>query len=230
LQDYALAAFYAHLRSVPDTAEKEIPVLMERGRPIRENLLVMAEALVAFKIFNGDLVASIREGQGNIDTAKDLVALATLFNANWDKVENKVPFGLELVRDAANIGANLLHAIGVKEVGEVRNDTSYDWPSLRARSFRLLMNAYEEARRATAFLRWHHGDAHAFAPSLHVFSRKQTLPRKGDEQEQPQGALLGNQAGLLQGQSTQTYSSQGQSNTGQPAAEPGMPGSSPFES
>lgn len=216
LQDYAMAAFYAHVRTLPGSTEKEVLQLLERGKPIRENLLKVAEAFVGFGIFDATLVQSIRAGQGNLDTAKDLVALATLFNANWEKVQGKVPFDLTMVEEAGSVGANLLHAIGITEIGDVRNDKTHDWLSLRARAFRLLVNEYEEIRRAVAFLRWHHGDAIAFTPSLHsgikkTLSGKATSGTQSLEQELPSAEepTLANSAEDV---------------------PPGMPGGSPFES
>jgi hypothetical protein len=214
LQDLALAAIYAHVRSTETISDKEVPGLIERASPIRENLLYTAQALVGFKVFAAEPVAAIREGKGNLDTAKDLVALATLFNANWDLVASKVPFERTVLEEAAQLGAQLLHAIGAREVGEVRKDPSFDWLDLRARAFRLLVNNYEELRRAAVFVRWHEGDGAAFAPSLHS-----TKPRRrrrvteevvaGDEEE----SALGSESRVA------------------PSAniDPGMPGASPFQ-
>lgn len=216
LQDYAMAAFYAHIRSVPDASDNEVTQLLERGKPVREQLLSIAEGLVAFGLFDATLVASIRGGQGHLDTAKDLVALAALFNANWEQVENKVPFEHSLVDEARHVGAHLLHAIGVTGVGAVRNDKSYDWLSLRARAFRLLVNQYDEIRRAVTFLRWHHGDAQAFAPALHVSARKVSSSQKSSANGASKDELPSSEEPKL-ANSTRDV-------------PPGMPGENPFMS
>lgn len=168
LPDYALGALYAHLQSMAVLSDNELASLIERAKPLRENLLLVAEGLVGFGIFPGSTVAAVREGMGHVDTAKDLIALAALFNSNWSHVQGKVPFERELVNDAAVLGPRLLRAVGLREVGEVRKDPSLDWKALRERTFRLLVNAYDEVRRATVYVRWHHDDANAFAPSLHA--------------------------------------------------------------
>jgi hypothetical protein len=226
LQDYAMAAFYAHLRALPSGTDKEVLELLERGKPIREQLLVIAEGLVSFKLFDAALVASIRDGQGNLDTAKDLAALAALFSANWDRVANKVPFGIELVEEAGKLGANLLHAIGITDVGEVRKDTSFDWLSLRARAFRLLVTQYDEVRRAVTFIRWHHGDANAFAPSLHVGARKRRRQSSEDDESVVDGPATDDTT--LPGSDAPSLAANAETKAGGGVAA-GMPGASPFE-
>ncbi len=211
LEDYAMASFFAQLQLMPDGTTDDVARLLVEGRPVRENLLKVAEALASFGIFAEKTVARIREGQGNLDTAKDLVALGALFNRNWELVQNKVPFELDLVERAATIGPQLLRAIGAKKVGEVRKDPSYDWKSLERRAFRLLVNAYEELRRATSYVRWYDDDAKDFTPSLHARTskRNQDGTRDSNEHEPPTNDL--NELGAQQ-----------------PEAEAGLPGASPF--
>jgi hypothetical protein len=212
LNDYALAAFYAHLESAPDSSQSELAALLERARPLRENLLKVAEALAGFGLFSPVAVSAIREGSGHLDTAKDLAQLGALFDSNWERVASKVPFERALVDEASKLGTVLLRAIGAKEVGDVRKDPSYDWSSLRARAFRLMVNAYEDLRRATAYVRWHHGDALAYTPSLHT--RPASRRRDRGEAEPVEAEPLVSEQVALGGNA--------------PAAEAGLPGASPF--
>jgi hypothetical protein len=212
LHDYALAAFFAHLESAPDVNQKELGPLLEQARPMRENLLKVAEGLAGYGLLSATAVNAIREGSGTLDTAKDLAQLGALFSSNWDRVASKVPFERAQVDEASRLGTTLLRAIGSKEVGEVRKDPSQDWPLLRARAFRLLVNAYEELRRATLYVRWYQGDAVAYTPSLHA---RQAPRRKegGDVELVPAEPLLSANEALA---------------TADPAATPGLPGTSPF--
>lgn len=220
LHDYALAAFFAHLESVPDANQSELARLLERAKPLRENLLKVADALAGFGLLAESAVSAIREGSGHLDTAKDLALLGALFGSNWERLESKVPFERGLVDEASRLGTLLLRTIGAKEVGEVRKDPSYDWASLRARAFRLLVNAYEELRRATSYVRWHHGDALAYAPSLHA--RPASRRRGGGTAE------LGGAAEPL---AVEPLASEGVELGGNsPAAEVGFPGNNPFTS
>lgn len=214
LQDHAMAALYAHIRATPAVSEKEAQTMLERGKPIREQLLAVAEGLTTFGLLDSALVQSLRQGQGNLDTAKDLIALGALFNANWDSVSAKVPFGADLVREASALGANLVQALGKTEIGDVRSNATFDWLSLRARAFRVLVEEYDELSRAVAFIRWHHGDARAFVPSLHSTGRRNS----GGKATQPEPSEPN-----LDGSESPTLAS------GADDVPPGMPGGSPFE-
>lgn len=214
LEDYALASFFSQLQASAEVSQKELMALLERARPVRENLLKVAEALVGFDIFPEKAVSSIREGAGHLDLAKDLVALSTLFTSNWSLVENNVPFGPELVEEASSIGPQLLRAVGSKEVGEVRKDPSFDWPALRDRAFRLLVNCYEDLRRATAYVRWFEGDAKDFTPTLHSRAMPRRKSNKTDADELPEAEQPESEQVLL--------------GANVPQAEPGMPGANPF--
>lgn len=183
LQDYVLAAVYADLRAQQVTEDKLAPPLLERGKPMREKLLVVAEALVQFGIFDPVLLSHIRRGQGHLDIAEDLVALAAHFNANWEIIENKVPFGHGFLLEAAELGANLVRALGVDRTGNVKKAEEIDWSSIRARAFRLLTREYDELRAAVGYLRWKQGDSIAFAPALHVGARKGKRVGKGEQSE-----------------------------------------------
>lgn len=114
--------------------------------------------------------------------------------------------------EASRLGTTLLRAIGAKEVGEVRKDQSQDWSLLRARAFRLLVNAYEELRRATLYVRWYQGDAAAYTPSLHS---RQAARRKdtGEVEMVPAEPLVSENEALV--------------NAG-PASAAGLPGANPF--
>ncbi len=220
LRDRALAAFFAHLRALPEAQDSEVVLLLERARPLRENLLRVAESLAGFGLLPESSVASIRAGHGNIDTAQDLTLLAALFEANWERVGSKVPFGAELVEQAAQLGPELLQAVGTREVGEVRKDPSFDWPALRARAFRLLVEAYEELRRATNYVRWSQGDARVYAPSLHTRFASRGSRRPNDDTPADDASELASEQSELGGSIT----------PGDPAAPggTGLPGDSPL--
>jgi hypothetical protein len=171
LPTYALAAWYAHLISLPaadngDRARK----LMEEAVPLRESLLVAAEALAHRGLLDPGRVADIRAGQGNIDRASDLVGLADLFLQAWPQIAQKTAVDRAEVERAAALGPELLAALGSRGLAE-KQRSSPETRDLRARAFTLLLNAYEECARAVTYLRWHEDDAEAFAPTLRPRSR-----------------------------------------------------------
>ena len=58
LHDYALAAFFARLESVPDANQSELARLLERAKPLRENLLRVADGLAGFGPARGEPLVS----------------------------------------------------------------------------------------------------------------------------------------------------------------------------
>jgi hypothetical protein len=166
LERYALAVWYAHLLAQPDTtADERVRELVAEAAPLRENLLGDAEALARRRLLDAGTVAEIRAGQGLVDTANDLVALAALFDANWDDVEDKTAATEAEVTRAAELGPLLLRAVALREHGPVPPPA--DAASARARAFTLFVRAYDECRRAVSYVRWHDGDEDDFAPSLY---------------------------------------------------------------
>jgi hypothetical protein len=167
LEDYALAAVFAQLQSSPAGDTEPAQLLLERARPLRANLLNAARLLASFGGFPENALSAIVAGRGHLDTANDLALLGSLFESNWEHIRNKVPFDRALVEEASRLAAELLRALGARRVGEPRDGSAQDWLALRARAFRLLVTAYDELTRAATYLRWHEGDAKAFAPPLH---------------------------------------------------------------
>lgn len=132
---------------------------------MRETLLLSAELLARKGLLPAAQVQAIRAGQGAADTAADLIALVSLFTGAWDRVATKVPVEPEELTRATALAAELLTVTGDREVpGPARGEGALED---RARAFTLLVRAYDECRRAVAFIRWHAGDAEAIAPSLY---------------------------------------------------------------
>ncbi|WP_437631636.1 hypothetical protein [Sorangium sp. So ce854] len=166
LETYALAAWYAHLLSLSSgDVESAVKPLLAEAAPLRENLLGDAEALARRGLLDAATVADIRAGQGHIDMANDLVALSALFSASWPDIAGKTAATEEEVKRAGEIGPQLLAALGVREHGKGPGPT--EAADKRARAFALLVRAYDQIRRAVAFLRWDEGDADEIAPSLY---------------------------------------------------------------
>ncbi|WP_438042468.1 hypothetical protein [Sorangium sp. So ce128] len=166
LETYALAAWYAHLLWLSsEGAENALKPLLEEAVPLRENLLSDAEALARRGLLDAETVAEIRAGQGHIDTANDLVALSALFSGSWPEIAGKTAATEKEVSRAGEIGPQLLAGLGVREHGKGPGPT--EAADKRARAFALLVHAYDQTRRAIAYLRWDEGDADTIAPSLY---------------------------------------------------------------
>lgn len=174
LHTYALAAWYAHLLTLGSTPENAKKPLVEEATSLRENLLVAAEALAHRKLLDPKHVAQIRSGKGHVDMAGDLVALATLFTSDWDAIEGKTAVTWDEVERAAQLGPELMVALGA---GVQAPDRSAAFlADQRRRAFTLLVRAYDDCRRAVTYLRWSEGDANEIAPSLFAKRTKKTKP------------------------------------------------------
>lgn len=166
LGTYALAAWYAHLLCLPETAQDEVAALLEEAKPLREDVLQSAELLARKGHLDTQAVKGIRAGQGNIDTASDLVALAALFTAAWSRIEHKTTVAWPDVEKAAQLGPRILVALGARDLPSSVKPRTAPPPPIAARAFTLFTRAYDQCRRAVTCLRWNHGDADDIAPSL----------------------------------------------------------------
>jgi hypothetical protein len=184
LGTYALAAWYAHLLALPATLASQLAALLDEAKPLREAMLLSAELLAHMGYFDKNAVKAIRAGQGNLDTANDLVALAALFTSGWLQVENKSPIQWEQVEQAAQLGPRILVALGVRDQPGVKAPDPADPGERRARAYTLFVRAYHQCRRAVTYLRWDEGDADEIAPSL--FANRG--PRKVAEEAGEPGA------------------------------------------
>ncbi|KYG03047.1 hypothetical protein BE21_53640, partial [Sorangium cellulosum] len=192
LETYALAAWYAHLLWLSSgDAESAVKPLLAEAAPLRENLLGDAEALARRGLLDAEAVADIRAGQGHIDTANDLVALSALFSASWSEIAGKTAATEEEVKRAGEVGPQLLAALGIREHGKGPGPT--EAADKRARAFSLLVHAYDQIRRAVAYLRWDEEDADVIAPSLYKGRTGRATPSTDNDtatappDEAPQG-------------------------------------------
>ncbi len=180
LRTYAHAALYANAVGTAPVPNDAVAKVLEEAVPLRENMLVAAEALAHRGVLSASRVAEIRSGQGHLDTADDLVALAAVFRESWKEVSGKTTVTAEEVDRAAVLGSQLHVALGVRRVGSDAGVGARDL--VRERAVSLFVRAYDECRRGVGYVRWHHGDARGFAPSL--FGRR----RRGEAGEVDAGS------------------------------------------
>jgi hypothetical protein len=180
LQTYALAALHAHVISlVREDNDDRAQRLLDEAVPLREKLLVAAEALAHAGELDADRVAQIRAGTGNIDRGADLIALAALYTESWAKLENRTTVTKEDVQRAAALGPALLKSVGAKDLAPT-GLTLAEMRDHRARSFTLLIRAYESCQQAAAYIRFREGDAAEYAPSLRPRPRGKRVAGQGE--------------------------------------------------
>ncbi|AGP41193.1 hypothetical protein [Sorangium cellulosum] len=184
LMSYALGAWYAHLLALPAGPGQEgLKRLLDEASALRADLLVAAEALAHKGFVDAGRVAEIRSGNGHLDTANDLVALAALFGESWGAVKHKTTVEWPEVERASKLGPELLVALGARNQPGVPAPKAADPADRRARAFTLLVRAYDQCRRGVTYLRWIEGDYDAIAPSL--FAGRGGARRAGSVKEEP---------------------------------------------
>jgi hypothetical protein len=177
LYDYAHAAAHAHACLVlQGDRETALRPLLAEASPLRERMLLSAELLANCGLLKAGTVAAIRRGTGRLDAAQDLAALATLFSSEWPSIESKVPVTRADVERAAELGKQLLDALGRRQQ---RTDGSAEPGELEtqlAKAYELFRRAYGQCRRAVVYLRYDEGDADEIAPPLGQSRRRPRPP------------------------------------------------------
>lgn len=160
----ALAVEYAH--AVYLTALSPLPAIAEvaaEATAARARLLSLADTLATWNLLDPRTLDRIRPGSGYHDTADDLIALTSLLRAHSKALEGKVPVTVAQLDDWHLLGERFLRLVGVRdEQPALAAEAHAD----RQRAFTLFDRAYEEGRRAVAFLRWNDGDADTLMPSI----------------------------------------------------------------
>jgi hypothetical protein len=172
LPAYTRALYHAYLLTLPSAdAQAGLQTLLTEAAPLRERLLVVAEGLVHFDLADRERVASIRRGNGHLDTANDLVALAHLFQSTDSSVLARTLLTTAEIERASELGWAIVSALGQRRVGTNGAGTPNVYEDACVRLFRLVVRTYDQGRRALAYLRWSEGDLNEKMPSLYSRSR-----------------------------------------------------------
>lgn len=164
LRRYGLGALYADILATP---EDDVAPLVEEATQLKQSLLAGADALAARGLLDSARIAEVRSGLSYVELGKGCVALAGMFQEQWDVVEHRTAVPREEVDRAGVVGTELLFALGARAQG-VKRESSM---AIRQRAFSILIHAYDEARRGITFLRWKQGDVDDIVPSLYVKRR-----------------------------------------------------------
>ena len=223
LEEYALAAAEANSRYVIAMKPPEdINPLNEKAIALRETLKSDATALAHRGLIAEERLLPFRGLVGFKNVAFELIDWANLLRDSWPQIQGKTALTAEELAGAKLVGERLVRLAGLREqapavVAEVAR--------IRKQAVTLLVNAYNEVRRAVGYLRWNEGDADTIAPSLYADGRgkrAQPTPAPAPEAEPakaPGPAPIPN-APPLNGPSASAPVA--------PLVAPGLPGASPF--
>jgi hypothetical protein len=108
-------------------------------------------------------VLRVRIGKGYQHLTAEVFGLLALLRARWNEVAGRSAVQTSELEFASRLADDLASSLRQRE--EAR--TVLGEASLcRQRAFTLLVRAYDDARRAVTYLRWHSEDVDRIAPSL----------------------------------------------------------------
>jgi hypothetical protein len=210
LESYARALGHTHSLLLRGAPSPEIAKLAEDAAELRETLLTDAAALARRDLLDKESLSGLKGAVGYRNLAFDLAALSNLLRQAWTKIEGKSAIQASELNRARALGDQLLTAVGLRQhEAPEQSDAGLN----RQRAFTVFVRAYNQIRRAVTYLRWEHGDANEFAPSLY---ERRNLKRKSSDVPAPSAELPSPALPA--------------SNGGPPAsAAAGLPGDDPFE-
>jgi hypothetical protein len=179
LEDCALALSYAQTVYLTATQpQDEIQPVAEEGVKLRERLLAELKTLSLHGMVNAAQLEQLKGINGYKNLAQDLQILSKLLEEVWPTVQGKILTTADDLQTAYRFSTRLMRVVGLREQGPVQLAAATE---SRMRAFTLVVNTYEETRRAVTYLRAPQGDAESIAPSLYTGRGRRQKP----EPEQP---------------------------------------------
>jgi hypothetical protein len=188
LEAYTTALSVAHRQHLIATQPPdELKSLYEEASDLRELFHKDATTLVGRGYFGAEVLKDLKGANGFKNAALDLQILVGALKANWEKIQGKCAIELKELEYADQLSLHLLRVYGLREQGPAGIARAAD---LRLRAYTLFVTAYDDARRAISFLRWHEGDVDRIAPSL--FAGRSNGRKKPADDAAPQAPVAPN--------------------------------------
>lgn len=124
-----------------------------------------AQTFIDEGLLPAETLSAYGKEQGYRPRALEMLHLTALLRTHEPPLPPHPSLTAEKLDAAALAGSKLFEAVGERDRLE---STASDATHLRQRAFSRFARAWDEARRAVLYLRWHHGDADILAPSLYV--------------------------------------------------------------
>jgi hypothetical protein len=143
----------------------EVASLAEEGSELAEAMIADVRAMMVRKVLPADSLAEYEPGNGYRNLAHNLGMLSGLCIRHWSTIEGRSGITKDDVTRASMLNEEIIKVLGarVNDNGEASQNAM-----LRAQAFTLLVRAYDELRRAIAFIRYHEGDVDEIVPSLYA--------------------------------------------------------------
>jgi hypothetical protein len=148
-----------------------LPEVMAEALPLREQLLSDATALSKRGFLDGRRLADLKGGPGYLNIGSDLSVLAQMLRERWADIAGKCAVQASELDAAERLYQRINVAYGERSAQPAVVSKATEE---RQRAYTLLVEAYDEVRRALVYLRWHEGDVEKIAPSLYAGRRRST--------------------------------------------------------
>jgi len=186
--DLAEGLSYIHSRVTSGTRRViEIAPLAEEAETLLAIFTGEFKMLSLRKVIPEASIPALDSTRGYKPLATNLRSVATFAQDHWANIEPRCSLAAEDIKRAVFLHGEILDAIG-----ERTNDDkeSIALVLLRNQTFTLLVQAYDELRRAIAYIRHKEGDADLLVPSLYARSG-QSRKEDGTEEETGSKPLVG---------------------------------------
>jgi hypothetical protein len=176
LKTVAQAAGHAHvLWLVSDVRCDNVPALSIKCQALRQRLHDHAIALAAQGVLSRNHNHLMISSEG-LPLAKDFGKLTRYLRVAWDEAGFDGPRERRDLQRAEELADELFSEAAKRETAQ--STAEYESTEQRQRFFTLLVQEYEQIRRAVTFVRWNEGDGHRVAPTLFRESRPRRRRKK----------------------------------------------------
>ena len=182
IEDYAKGLSHANtLHSIASKPPDDLQTVYDEAVVVRERLLSDSNTLIARGYINAESLKNMKGPVGYKNAATDLQILASNLKDNWPTISGKCAIEMSELEHALKLAARLLRVVGLREQSPAVIAAAAD---IRTRAFTQFVRAYDNARRAIIYLRWHEGDADIIAPSLYA-GRSNGRKKPADATDKP---------------------------------------------
>ena len=158
----ALAVAHADYLAAAEPAEA-LPALLTRATQVRDQLLMDATTLASRCLIDGTRLVDLKKVPGYLSMTSDLGVLVRVLREKWSEIASKSAIQPAELEEAESLFEKITSAYGARQQQSLAVAAT---TQERQRAYTLLLNAYDEARRAISFLRWREDDLEKIAPSL----------------------------------------------------------------
>ncbi len=164
LKDYTISAWYVYITNLPQPEPAEADALITEVGTLRSKFLMWSVPLVGEGVFEQAAIDKIKEGNGSKDAASDVVAFVGLYRSNWDRCRNNCGIKEADLERAALVAPRVFSIVSQREQRQT-TPTGEGFTRVR-RAWALPERAYDQCRRALAYLRHDEGDMEEIAPNF----------------------------------------------------------------